>query len=129
MLDGNRVGRAARRAEIREKVGEDGDVFPFVVSACPEPHIERWLFNDPRALRQVVGRSGRRPAQRATRSEFKQAFASLVEGAGHLTTQDPAVEFAPEIIEAMDLPRAEAADPSLREFLRDLRAALRAAAR
>lgn len=129
LLDGNRVGRAVRKQEIRECVGRDGETFPYVVAGCPEPHIERWLFIDSRALRSVVGVAGRTPAKRADREQYKEAFRTLVERAGHPTTQDPAVEFAPEIIEQQRLPTAAQADASFREFLRDLRAALRAAAR
>jgi hypothetical protein len=94
------------------------------IIACPDPHIERWYLADPDSFRAVVGV---RPAVRKRKCErdlYKDTLAGAVVRAGHPATLG-GIEFAVELVQAMDLYRAGRAEPSFRHFLRDALAQLR----
>jgi hypothetical protein len=119
--DANCLGYAARVKEIATEVeGYQG----WVVSAVPDPHIERWLLIDSRAFRQVLGRGCRAPDQKCDRDRYKHLLAEAVRGAG-LEPLLGGLEFAEDIMRVMHLGRAERSDRSLAHLLRDLRGAFR----
>jgi hypothetical protein len=94
------------------------------IIACPDPHIERWYLADPDSFRGVVGV---RPAARKRKCErdiYKSILAAAVVRAGHPATLG-GIEFAAELVRAMDLYRAGRAEASLKHFLREARAHLR----
>ncbi|MGD9895645.1 MAG: hypothetical protein AB7T14_00990 [Candidatus Methylacidiphilaceae bacterium] len=94
------------------------------VLAIPDPHVERWLLLDGAAFRKVFGKGCVAPDLKCARDRYKQALIQAIREAGI----EPAlggVEFAKEIIDAMDLPRAANADRSFARFLDGLRDALR----
>ena len=95
-----------------------------VVLAIPDPHIERWLLLDGKAFRKVLGQGCKPPDQKCARDRYKEALIRAVEDAG-VAPALGGIEFAEEIVEAMDLRRAARSDPSLKRFLRDLRRALK----
>lgn len=84
--------------------------------ACPDPHIERWFMADPVSFEQVLGRRPKLGARKCERDHYKRILSRTVREAGH-----PAVlgglEFAEEIVGAMDLYRAGKSEKSLRHFV------------
>ncbi len=95
-----------------------------LVIACPDPHIERWYVADPDSFETIVGHRPRVGDKKCARGHYKQVLTTAIRRAGYPDTLG-GVEFAPELVEGMDLYRAGRNDSSLYAFLRDLRAMLR----
>jgi hypothetical protein len=110
---------AARRGEIPT----DQSPVPAVL-AIPDPHIERWLLVDGEAFKHVLGRGCQAPDQKCARDRYKHALIHAIADAG-VTPSLGGIEFAQDIIAAMDLHRAAQADVELERFLDDLRHALK----
>lgn len=87
--------------------------------ACPAPHIERWFLADMEAFARVVGSRPRVRKGKCQRDYYKALLAQAVVDGGHVPTLG-GIEFAREIIAAMDLYRAARADSSLKAFLDEL---------
>lgn len=94
------------------------------VLAIPEPHIERWLLVDGAAFKNVLGRGCQAPDQKCARDRYKALLLQAVLDAG-VEPNFGGVEYAEDLVAAMDLDRAASADASLRRFVEDLRRALR----
>ena len=104
---------------------------PFVhmlVTACPDPHIERWYLADPKSFQAVVGIQPRVSSQKCARGHYKQMLTTAIAGAGHPLTLG-GVEFGRELADHMDFFRAGKNDSSLKAFVGDLRRGLRRASR
>jgi hypothetical protein len=97
------------------------------VLAIPDPHIERWLLLDGAAFKAALGHGCPAPDRKCARDRYKEMLIRAILDAG-VTPSLGGIEFAEEIIDAMDLARAANADDSLRRFLADLRGALRTSA-
>jgi len=110
------------RVEIRDAV--DPDFVPRVVVACPDPHVERWYLADLDSFHQVVGASTRRERVKCERDRYKNQLKDAVRRGGHIPTLG-GIEFARELVEAMDLYRAGRGEPSLRAFVNDMKGAIR----
>ena len=95
-----------------------------LVIACPDPHIERWYVADPQSFETTVGHRPNVGDKKCARGHYKQILTTTIRQAGHQVILG-GVEFAPELVEGMDLYRAGRNDSSLNAFLRDLRAMLR----
>ena len=111
--------------EIEAKI--DASAFPHHALACPNPHIELWYMADADAFEHVVGvrpASPRPSCGKQTRNELKHALAAAVRSAGHPVLFG-GIEFARELAQAMDPFVAGKVDAGLRDFVRDLRAAVR----
>ncbi len=94
-------------------------VLPPMVSAVPDPHIERWLLLDGAAFRKVFGRGCDAPEQKCDRHLYKQRLIEAIRDAG-ITPSLGGIEFAEDIVREMDIERAKQSDRSLRHFLDDL---------
>lgn len=92
---------------------------PFLC-AVPDPHIERWLLVDGAAFRQVLGKGCNAPDQKCDRDRYKELLLDAIRSADVMPLLG-GIEHAEEIINAMDLARAEQADDSLSKFLGSLR--------
>ena len=95
-----------------------------LVIACPDPHIERWYVADPQSFETIVGHRPRVGDKKCARDHYKQVLTTAIRQAGHPDTLG-GVEFAPELVEEMNLYRAGRTDSSLKAFLDDLRSKLR----
>jgi hypothetical protein len=95
-----------------------------VVVACPAPHVERWYLADPESFRTVVGRAPTLKKDKCDRDYYKAAMVRAVREAGHPPTLG-GIEFARELVTAMDLYRAGRNDRSLKVFIDELRNGLR----
>lgn len=121
-IDGNCRTFTRAREEIKAAIKA-----PFsgaLATACPDPHIERWYLADPDSFKAVVGHRPAVGKKKCARDYYKNVLANAVRQAGHLATLG-GIEFAPELVEDMDLYRAGRNDRSLKTFLDDLRRGLR----
>jgi hypothetical protein len=123
-IDGNCTTFAKKRAEIRSAA--TATFSDRLVVACPDPHVERWYLADPDSFQSVVGRRPTVGKKKCARDYYKGALAKAVRDAGHPVTLG-GVEFAPELVDGMDLYRAGKNDHSLGAFVDDLRGKLRQA--
>ncbi len=114
--DANCKRYANRRREI-EKINEKFK--DFTVYAIPDPHIERWLLLDSAAFKTVLGNGCDKPDQKCSRDRFKQLLLKAMRNAGVIPPLG-GVEYAEDIVNAMDLQRMENANASLGRFLKDL---------
>ena len=121
-IDGNCTAFARKRDEIRN-AAEPG-FENRLVAACPDPHVERWYLDDPDSFQEVVGYRPTVGRKKCVRDHYKGLLIDAVRQAGHLPTLG-GIEFAAELITAMDLYRAGRNDHSLRAFVDDLRGRLR----
>ena len=95
-----------------------------IVHAIPDPHIERWLLLDGAAFKAVFGRGCDAPDQKCDRYRYKQRLVHAIFDAG-ITPNLGGMEFAEDIVQKMDIERAELADDSFGRFVGSLRATFR----
>ena len=86
------------------------------VVACPDPHIERWYLADPDSFAQVVGIRPTVGKRKCERDRYKAILSKAIVDAGHPVTLG-GIEFAQELVAAMDFYRAGKTEGSLKHFL------------
>jgi len=120
VIDTNCSSWNEARAEVEGAV--DRSLFPRHVVGCPDPHVERWCLADPAGFKLAVGASPRPDPDKCERNVYKRLLRQSIQDAGEpiLTNE---MEFAPDIVAAMDLYRAGKRQPALGKFVQDLRAA------
>ncbi|MFH0823983.1 MAG: hypothetical protein V2B18_14630 [Pseudomonadota bacterium] len=123
-IDANCSEFALKRKEIMDTVSSSRS--ETVIVACPDPHIERWYMADPESFHIVVGNAPRIKQKKCRRDYYKAALANTVRQAGHPPTLG-GVEFAEELVLAMDLYKAGKGERSFGSFIDDLRSAFRRA--
>lgn len=115
--DANCKGHLPCRQAVRRVVAD----YPGpVVVAVPDPHVERWLLLDPAAFKRVLGKGCPAPDHKCERDRYKQCLLQAIREAGAETTVG-GLEYARELVDAMDLSRLERKDASLGHLLQDLR--------
>jgi len=125
-VDGNCHTHSARSREIRDIVNRH-NYQGYLVCAVPDPHIERWYMAHPVALQRVTGSPElvSPPSYKCERGRYKEALRDAFRQGGVVPPLG-GTEYAGDIVAEMDLTVAARNDPSLNEFLSDLRAALSA---
>ena len=121
-IDANCSSFATARGEIEAAI--DPRLQETAVVACPDPHVERWYLADPDSFMEVVGVRPQPGKRKCERDVYKEMLSRAIVRAGHPPTLG-GVEFAREIVEAMDLFRAGKLESSLRHFVEDAKALLR----
>ena len=119
--DANCMGLSNREEEI---TGASETWTGEIVTAIPDPHIERWLLLDGAAFKMVVGRGCQAPDLKCDRDRYKDHLIDAILEAG-VTPSFGGIEYASGIVEQMDLQRASQ-DRSFRRFVESLRQALQA---
>jgi hypothetical protein len=122
VIDANCQGWNAVHSAVESKI--DLALHPAVVVGCPDPHLERWLMADPVAFERVVGKKPRRDPGKCDRAAYKRLLEASLSDAGAAVLTGP-MEYAPELIAAMDLFAAGKRRPELRQFAEALTSALR----
>jgi len=97
----------------------DPDFQQLTIKATPDPHIERWYLADLESFDRVVGITPRVPANKCERDYYKNVLANAITAAGHPSTLG-GIEFARELVDALDYFRAGKTDSSLKHFLEEL---------
>lgn len=123
-IDGNCMTFAKKRQEIESATR--AALAEKVIAACPDPHVERWYVADPDSFQTVVGHRPALGRKKCARDHYKRVLAGAVRQAGHPPTLG-GIEFAAELVDAMNLYRAGQNDHSLRVFIDDLRGKFRKA--
>lgn len=121
-IDANCKRWTKARTEIQQKIQD-----PFKersVVACPDPHIERWYLADPDSFAQVVGVQPKIGRKKCERDRYKAILSKAIVDAGHPPTLG-GIEFAQELVGAMNLYRAGRAERSLKHFLDETVARIR----
>jgi hypothetical protein len=121
LIDGNCQGWSAARRELEEVI--DGGIFARSVVGCPDPHVERWCLADPEGFLTVVGAPPPPDPGKCERFFYKNLLRRAIRDAGQpiLTNE---MEYAPDLVRAMDFFRAGKNQPSLRHFVDEVQTAL-----
>ena len=122
VIDGNCATPRKRREEIRRATRPR--LLDRVVAGCPNPHVERWFLADPDSFHNVVGHQPVVGPEKCERAHYKRILADAVRRGQQPATLS-GIEFAVELVEAMNLYRAGRRDSSFRAFVGDLRGRFR----
>lgn len=122
IIDANCGGWMDVRRDLERSV--DSRIFPRYAIGCPDPHIERWCLADPEAIQTVLGISAPADPGKCDRNFYKNLLRKAIRDAGQpiLTTE---MEYAPDLVTAMNLFRAGRNQSSLKHFLQEIRTGLR----
>ncbi len=116
VTDSNCMGYEKRKREIDEKNRFHKD---FTIYAIPDPHIERWLLLDSAAFKKVMGRGCRAPDQKCIRDRYKELLRGAMREAG-VAPPLGGLEYAHDIVYAMDFGRIANVDCSFKKFYDDI---------
>lgn len=121
LVDANCSGWPQMRRDVEAAI--DPQIFPRFAVGCPDPHIERWCMADPLAVQEVLGVPPPGDPGKCDRHIYKQLLRHTIRTAGQpiLTSE---MEYAPDLVSAMDLYRAGKNQPSLKHFVEEIRSAL-----
>lgn len=114
--DGNCKKPPEREQEIRQAISGFTD---FVISAVPEPHIERWLLLDAEAFKTVFGKGCPAPDQKCERDRYKRLLLNAILQAG----SEPSLTnfgYVADIVNAMNFQRMARRNDSLGRLLKAL---------
>lgn len=116
--DANCQGYVTRRDEFYQANQQTIDT----LYAIPDPHIERWMLLDSAAFKSVFGKGCQAPDYKCSKDRYKKLLleAILHAGTGVLPPLG-GMEYAKDVVDAIDLVRMEQADTSLGRFLQDLK--------
>lgn len=114
--DSNCKGSLEQEREIHQTIS---DYTNMVISATPEPHIERWLLLDSKAFKAVFGRGCPTPDQKCEQDRYKKLLLNAIIEAGMMPPLD-GTERVADLVNAMDLQRMEQSDRSVQRFLNAL---------
>jgi hypothetical protein len=120
VVDANCKEYNGRKAELDKVLGHYPQFEGVVHYAIPDPHIERWMMADERAFQVVFGRGCTLPSAKCEKNKYKKLLLSEIRDSGI----DPplgGLEYAKDIVEAMDLGRVETSEPSFGKFLSTLK--------
>jgi len=120
-IDANCKPFSKAKREIETKV--HADYKDRAIFACPDPHIERWYLADPDSLKEVIGVRPNVGRKKCKRDYYKTILSKALISAGYPTTLG-GIEFAREIVQAMDFYRAAKTERSLKIFIDDANAKL-----
>jgi Domain of unknown function (DUF4276) len=110
-IDGNCKGFLERKKQIDEVVK---DLNERVISAIPDPHIERWLLLDSDAFKQVLGKGCTAPAYKCERDLYKKLLDEAITNAGK-ETRFGGLEYASMLVPVMNLEALERTESRLWE--------------
>ncbi|RKU15293.1 hypothetical protein C6501_06995 [Candidatus Poribacteria bacterium] len=111
--DSNCKGSLEQEREIHQAIS---DYTNLVISATPEPHIERWLLLDSKAFKTVFGRGCPTPDQKCEQDRYKKLFLNAIIEAGMMPPLD-GTERVADLVNEMDLQRISQMDKSIDRFL------------
>lgn len=122
--DANCKGFVERRdgiLRVAQKYGAEN-----VITAIPDPHVERWFMIDMNALRQGSGLNiaGEVPTYKCNKDRYKKLLREAFEQAGVKPPLGGA-EYGPLIVEKLDLYAACRLDTGLNKFVEDFRSWLK----
>ncbi len=122
--DGNCNGFAKRRTQLNAAAKDVP--YPAIITAIPDPHVERWYLLDSQALAGAAGvpLQAIPPSAKCDKGHYKK----LLKGAFAQHNLFPPLggaEYGPLVAQKMDLYAAGVADHALRDFIEQVRDWLR----
>jgi hypothetical protein len=123
-IDADAVGSRQRRHDVDVALG--GYTGP-VVTAVPDPHIEKWYLLDPRAVSRSLGLDYAAAGPPHGSQNYKRVLLEAFLAAGFRPPSGGS-EFGEDIAAVMDLTLARRSDRDFARFMDDLRRELRLAA-
>lgn len=111
--DSNCKGFLEQEREIHQAIS---DYTNLVISATPEPHIERWLLLDSQAFKTVFSRGCPTPDQKCEQDRYKKLLLNAIMEAGMMPPLD-GTERVADLVNEMDLQRMSQTDKSIDRFL------------
>lgn len=120
VVDANCRGHNGRKELMDDVLRHYPQFQRLVTYAIPDPHIERWMLADPRAFQTVFGRGCTTPAVKCGKAEYKRLLRKEMRDSG-IEALLGGVEFADDIVKAMDLGQVETHEDSLGRFLQNLK--------
>ncbi|MBC7367083.1 MAG: hypothetical protein H7343_09775 [Undibacterium sp.] len=120
--DGNCKGHLVRRQQL-QAIADAHPSTSNVITAVPDPHVERWYMLDPAALAKVVGCSvvAAAPAYKCAKDHYKQLLRDAFRGSG-VTPLLGGAEYGPEFADALNLYAAGKADAGLGDYIAQVKA-------
>ena len=114
--EGNCQGFAARRNEIIAVAANPP--YPIVVTAVPDPHVERWYLLDPSAFSRVAGipKMPALPTHKCDKNYYKKLLRSAFDNSPIIPPLG-GTEYGPLVADEMNLYAASKADHGLAEFI------------
>jgi len=122
--DGNCNGFVKRRNQLNDAAKDVP--YPSVITAIPDPHIERWYLLDSHALATAAGVPVQAvpPATKCDKGHYKKLLKDVF-AQHNLSPPLGGAEYGPGIAATMDLYAAGVADHALRDFIDQVRNWLR----
>ena len=124
VIDGNCSPARKKREEIRKATRPR--LLDRIVAGTPNPHVERWFLADPDSFHRVIGHRPVVGREKCERARYKRLLADAIRQGSQPATLG-GIEFAAELVDAMNLYRASRSDSSLKTFVDDLRGRFREA--
>ncbi len=121
VVDANCKGHTSRKKEMDSQLRDYPELQNCVSYAIPDPHIERWMLVDSQAFKTVFGTGCTLPRIKCAKDEYKGLLRKAIRDAG-IEPPLGGLEYAEDIVNQMDLVRVETEEPSLRLFLKELKA-------
>lgn len=115
--DANCKGYTERKREIEKLNAQYQDIMVF---AIPDPHIERWLLIDSSAFKAVLGKGCNAPDQKCARDRYKRLLLEAMRTTG-INPPLGGMEYAEDIVNALNLGRLYSLDESLYKFINELK--------
>jgi len=119
--DANCKRYAERKKDIEEILPKYQNI---IICAIPEPHIERWLLLDSSAFKTVFGKGCDAPDQKCDRDRYKRLLLEAMRTTG-INPPLGGMEYAEDIVNALDLDRIYGLDESLNKFIKELRSKIK----
>ena len=116
--DANCKGITTRTQEVMSCVPEE--LHSFTSCMIPDPHVERWLLLDSRAFKSILGCGCQAPDAKCERHRYKKLLREAVANAG-VTPQLGGLEYAEDLVLAMDIDRVAQSDTSFGKTVADIR--------
>ncbi len=91
-----------------------------IIYAIPDPHIERWLLLDSAAFKQALGKGCNAPDKKCEKDRYKRLLIQAVRDADVIPLIG-GLEYAQDIVNAMNLQNIALKDAACGHFLQELR--------
>ncbi len=119
--DGNCKGSTVRREQLRA-IAQAQSPTVRLITAVPDPHVERWYMLDPKALAEVVGCSvvPAVPSHKCAKDHYKHLLRDAFRGSG-VTPPLGGAEYGPGFADRMDLYAAGKSEAGLGDYISQIR--------
>lgn len=119
MIDANSTVWRPMLRKMLETV--DASLYPSLMIACPDHHVEVWCTADPEAFQSLFSAPVPQLPPRSGRLVYKQWLSDALEQAGVLVLTDP-MAICLDLLPVMDIVKACRNDDALNHFVSGIRA-------